>query len=371
VTSPESSGLRPRGHGQPDDEARASDEIGLLELVTVLLKHWRATIVFPLALGFVTGLVSLVLPLTYTATTTFVPEKSAQGRLPPGLAGIATQFGIPSGTDASQSPRFYAQVVRSRELMEHVLLIRYLDPRQKEVAHDSATLLVILGVRGRDSADSLQRGMRKLNRLVSVRVDDQTNIVSLMVDAHYPALAAAVANKFVEYLNAFNAQYRQSQAREQRKFVEQRLADGERELRSAEEDLRTFYERNRSWQQSPQLAFEEGRIRRQLEIRQEVYLTLRREYETARIEEVNDIPIITVVDAAVAPVEKSSPKRALLVVIALVLGGTVGALWAASAEYLKHVRNERKELYEDFSNLLRSVRGEIRRALRTLIPGKT
>ena len=52
----------------------------------------------------------------------------------------------------------------------------------------------------------------------------------------------------------------------------------------AEEQLRGFYERNRSWQQSPQLTFDEGRLRRQVEIRQEVYLTLRREYETARVE---------------------------------------------------------------------------------------
>ena len=371
MTSPESSGLTPRGHGLPDDEARASDEIGLVELVTTLLKHWRATIAFPLALGFVTGLVSLVLPLTYTATTTFVPEKSAQGRLPSSLAGIASQFGITAGAEASQSPRFYARVVRSRELMEHVLLTRYLDPRQKQVANDSATLLVILGVPGRDSADRLQRGIRKLHRLVSVIVDDRTNIVSLQVDAHYPALAAAVANGFVEYLNAFNTQYRQSQARGRRLFVEQRVAEGQRDLRTAEEDLRTFYERNHSWRQSPQLVFEEGRIRRQVEIRQEVYLTLRREYETARIEEVNDTPVITVVDSAVPPVQKSGPKRALLVVLGLVLGGIVGALWAASVEYIKHVRNERKELYEDFSTLLRSVRSEIRRALRALIPGKT
>jgi len=143
-----------------------------------------------------------------------------------------------------------------------------------------------------------------------------------------------VANAFVTYLNAFNTQYRQSQAREQRRFVEQRLADGANELRDAEENLRTFYERNRSWQQSPQLTFEEGRLRRQVEIRQELYLTLNREYETARMEEVNDTPVITVIDTATAPVKKSKPKRALLVGIALVLGGMVGAFWAAGAEYL-------------------------------------
>src|SRR5207302_1596740 len=145
----------------------------------------------------------------------------------------------------------------------------------------------ILEVKGKDLTDSLYRGVKKLTSLVSVTVDAQTNIVSLSVDAHYPALAAAVANTFVANLNAFNAQYRQSQAREQRKFVEQRLTDGEQALRAAEEGLRTFYERNRSWQQSPQLTFEEGRLRRQVEVRQELYLTLQREYEAARMQEVN------------------------------------------------------------------------------------
>ena len=225
--------------------------------------------------------------------------------------------------------------------MERVLLSNYVDPRQAQSASaDSTTLLRILGLKGRDAADSLYRGVKKLDDLVAVNVNTATGIVSVSVDAHYPALAAAVANRFVEYLNAFNAQYRQSQAREQRKFVEQRLTDGEGELRRAEEDLRTFYERNRSWQQSPQLTFEEGRLRRQVDIRQELYLSLKREYETARIQEVNDTPVITVIDAATAPVKKSSPKRALWVIIALVLGSMIGTFWAAATEYERARRQQ-------------------------------
>jgi uncharacterized protein involved in exopolysaccharide biosynthesis len=319
-----------------------TDEHSLLELARTWTKHRRATVGLPLLVALLTGIVSLVVRPTYTATTTFVPEASPQGgRLPAGLAGLATQFGISLGGEASKSPKFYAEVVRSRELMERVLLSNYADPRLPQNAPaDSTTLLRILGVKGRDSADSLYRGVKKLNDLLAVSVNTATGIVSVSVDAHYPGLAATVANRFVEYLNAFNAQYRQSQAREQRKFVEQRLADGERELRTAEEALRTFYERNRSWQQSPQLMFEEGRLKRQVEIRQELYLSLKREYETARIQEVNDTPVITVIDAATAPVNKSKPKRALLVVIAFVLGAMMGTFWAAGVEYLEAARRE-------------------------------
>lgn len=321
------------------------DEFSLVGLGTTLARHRRASVGFPLLVALLTGVASLLVSPTYTATTSFVPETNPQSRLPSGLAGLANQFGISLGSEASRSPKFYAEVLRSRDLMERVLLNNYVDPRQDQhAAKDSATLLDILGVTGPDSSRRLDRGIRKLDGMIAVRVNDQTSIVSLSVDAHYPPLAAAVANRFVEYLNAFNAQHRQSQAREQRKFVEQRLADGERELRGAEEDLRTFYERNRSWQQSPQLTFEEGRLRRQVEIRQELYLTLKREYETARIQEVNDTPVITVIDAATPPARKSKPKRGLLVITALVLGAMLGSFWATGVEYLERVRRDRRDL---------------------------
>src|SRR2546430_10409083 len=96
------------------------------------------------------------------------------------------------------------------------------------------------------------------------------------------------------------------------------------ELRRAEEAVKTFYERNRGWQQAPELVFEEARLRRQVNIGQEVYLTLKREYETARIEEVNDTPVITVIDTAVPPERRTSPQRALPVILAFGFRGTVG-----------------------------------------------
>src|SRR2546425_7367800 len=345
-----------------------ADEISVLELLNVLLKRWRILIALPLSVAVLVALISIINPATYTASTTFVPEVRTQGRLPSGIAGLAGQLGISLAAEPTESPRFYAAVVRSRELLERILASKYEHPLYTGVAPDSATLLQILEVNGRDSADSLHQGVKALDKLVSVRVDNQTNIVRLSVDARPPALAAAIANRFVAYLNDFNTKTRQSQARERRKFIEERLADGEEELRTTEERLRTFYERNRSWQQAPQLVFEEGRLRRQVEIRQEVYLTLRREYETARIEEVNDTPVITVIDAAVPPERKSKPKRVLFALVAFMLGGIAAVSWAFSAEYLDRMRRERASEYHEFRSLLQRLRRAPGRAVRQL-PG--
>jgi uncharacterized protein involved in exopolysaccharide biosynthesis len=78
-----------------------------------------------------------------------------------------------------------------------------------------------------------------------------------------------------------------------------------------------------------------------------MYLTLRREYETARIQEVNDAPVITVVDPAVPPHKKSRPKRALLVLMALALAGLSGLFWALGAEYLVRARSAETDRYDE------------------------
>jgi uncharacterized protein involved in exopolysaccharide biosynthesis len=340
--------------------------VSLLELFSLLLRRRRIVLGLPVTAALAVAVISLMVPATYTAITTFVPEARTAGRLPSGVAGLAGQLGISFAAEATESPRFYASLVKSRELLERILVSEYPDPREIGSAPDSNTLLRLLNVRGRDAADSLNHGVKALDKLVSARVDNQTGVVRLSVDARYPTLAAAVANRFVTYLNDFNARTRQSQARERRKFIEQRLEDGERELRTTEESLRTFYERNRSWQQSPQLVFDEGRLRRQVEIRQEVYLTLRREYETARIEEVNDTPVITVIDRATPPQEKSKPKRRLLVVVAFMLGGIVGVFWAAGGEYFDRARRSNDKDYQQFSTLLKEVGQQASRTLRVL-----
>jgi uncharacterized protein involved in exopolysaccharide biosynthesis len=312
-------------------------DLTVVEILSVLLQRRRMVVGLPLLAAALTAIISLIVQPTYTATTSFVPEVRPQNRLPTIVASLGTQIGLPLGTEPSQSPRFYADVVRSRELLERLLLTSF--PTGAGRA-DSSTLLHLVRAGGRDRLDSLARGVTRLNDLIDVRADNQTNIIRLSMDASDPDLAAALANRLLGYLNDFNTRTRQSQARERRKFVEERVSAAGNELGQAEDAVRRFYERNHGWQQAPELVFEEARLRRQVSISQEVFLTLKREYETARIEEVNDTPVFTVIDAAVPPRERSRPRRTLWVLSALGLGAAVSMSLAFAAQYWERVRRE-------------------------------
>ena len=316
------------------------DEIDLAQAVRAVLKRWRVALLIPCFTALVGVAIAMVMPRTYSATATFVPEQPSSNRLPAGVAGIAGQLGIVLGSQPSESPRFYAELSQSPTLLTRVLLERYPDPAPGRSTGSSFTLLELLGARGRSAADSLQRGLKILSELEDVRTDNQTSMVRLTISSRYPSLAADVANRIVALLNEFNTETRQSQARERRKFVEAQLAAEESELRHREDDLRAFYERNRSWEQAPQLRFEEGRLRRQLEVQQEIYLTLRREFETARIEEVNDTPVITVIDAAVPPARPSKPKPVTWGLVAFTLGVICAFVWVAGAEFLSGILHQ-------------------------------
>ena len=345
----------------------AGEDVTIFGGLGALLARWRLVVGLPVLTVAVSLVVSLLIPPGYTATTTFVPEVRSPSRLPTGIAGIAGQLGLSFAAEPSQSPRFYAEILQSRELQERVLATRYPDPYPRPGARDSIRLLDVLRPGGRSAADSMARGVKKLSRLITVTSDNQTTIVRLSVTLRSAKLAAAVANRFVEYLNQFNTLQRQSQARERREFTEARVAAADSELRRAEDAVKTFYERNRGWQQAPELVFQEGRLRRQVEVAQEVFLTLKREYETARIEEVNDTPVITVIDPAAVPQERSRPRRLLFALLGLLFGATVAVFWAFAAEYTDRVRRAQMDEYVELRSRMERAGREVRQMFSRII----
>lgn len=334
-------------------------DLPILDLVGLILARWRIVVGAAVLAGLATAMYSLFLRPVYTASTTFMPEQPGQAALPAGLASLAGQFGAVIGGSSGQSPRVYAVILMSRGVADQVLTARF--PTRGNERADSVTLLDLLAIDGDSRSIRLERGEKTLSSRLTVAVDNLTGVVRVSFDSPDPVISANVANKFVDVLNEFNTLARHSSAQDRSRFIEERRAEAEQSLRDAEGQLRRFYEGNRSWQLSPELIVEEGRLRRQVDLRQEVYVTLAREYERTQIERENNVNAITVIDRAVPPLVRSAPKRRMMVSIAVLLGGLMGVAWIFFGSYVEDARRSRGQ---DFLRLP-SIKGTLRRVWRT------
>ncbi|MBK8006564.1 MAG: hypothetical protein IPK12_22460 [Gemmatimonadetes bacterium] len=68
-------------------------------------------------------------------------------------------------------------------------------------------------------------------------------------------------------------------------------------------------------------------------------LSLRTQFENSRIQEVNDTPVLSVIEEAVPPVQRSSPRRGRTTALALLLGGVLGAGLALSQGAIEQLRS--------------------------------
>ena len=164
----------------------------------------------------------------------------------------------------------------------------------------------------------------------------------------------------LEIASAGALEQRLSRTRAKREFLETRVNAALGELRAAEDSQRLFYERNRQWESSPTLVVEERRVRRQVETANSLYLSLRQQYESARIDEVNNTPVITVVDRAVPPRERQWPRRTLIVLAAALLGALLGLLLGAARVLAAHWAARNPDEASLLRGALRQVRTDVR-----------
>jgi uncharacterized protein involved in exopolysaccharide biosynthesis len=172
----------------------------------------------------------------------------------------------------------------------------------------------------------------------------------------------------VELLNQFNLERLQSQSRARRQFAQERRDEAEKELKDAESEQLRFLQTNRRYADSPLLSFEEQRLARQVQLRQDVFMTLTREYEQARIAEVRDTPLLTVIDQAVPPERRSFPPRKLIVLLVMIASALTGVTLAYLRELQRAVQLEDRPEYRSFQQAWRAARNDLRAALRLRRP---
>lgn len=318
----------------------------MMRLVALLVRRSRLLLALPLLAALAALGVSLLLPERYTVEARFVPETESGNANR--LAGLASQFGVNvGGVESGESVDFYAELLRSRELLRTAALTEYTFAPEPGGDTLRGTLVDLLEIEGDTPDERIHDAVQWLDEMVATRTDPSTQIVRISMTAPWPELSVLLNLRLLELVNEFNLDRRQSRATAERAFLEERVGEVGEELREAESALERFLFENRRYEESPQLRFEHARLQRRVSLLQDTYTSLAQNHEQARLDEVRNTPVITILDQPRLPAEQTAPNHVLNVALGLLLGAALALGVVMGGDLLRSARRSRPQDFDE------------------------
>ncbi|MFP4287907.1 MAG: Wzz/FepE/Etk N-terminal domain-containing protein [Bacteroidales bacterium] len=361
-----------------------SDEIDLIEVIRHIWDgRW---LIVKVTLAFmVLGLV-----IAFTTTEQFksearlLPEVSENGG---GASSLLRQFGgmgglnlpIDDGADAIR-PELYPDVLKSTPFFVHLMeqpvtlhqgsertevtVFNYLDEhmggggflsfvKKYTIGLPGTIMKAIRGSKTEETSSPTVPGeiphmtqahfeaSKSLRDRISASIDQRSGVISISSEFPDRRVAAQIAQYAVEYLTDYITDYRIQKAQKDLEFVKERYEEKKQEFHQAQLALARFRDANRNIV-SAAAQTEEQRLQDQYNLAFNVYNGLAQQLEQARIKVQEETPVIKVLEPVSVAVERSKPKRGLVLIIAIFLGGFLGVsivfgeiIWANFKQQIK------------------------------------
>jgi len=388
----------------PTHAAVKDDEVSLLDLLIVLAERRRTILWTTLVFAVLALVISLVLPKSYTATVVLMPPQqnsSLGSAIAAQLGSLGSMASLAGGTGLSlKNPNdMYVAMFKSRtvedamaqrfglmaEYHQHLLSVtRKVFESHVKVEGSGKDSLIHISVEDRDpqrAADLAngyvsafrelsahlaitEAGQRRLffqqqleqakNNLADAeealkKTEQTTGLIELSSQSRAliesaAALRAQIATKEVQiqamstYATGENSQL--VQAQQELDSLRAQLA----KLGGSEETPNSLIVPKG---RVPEVGLEYVRKLRDVKYYETIFDILARQFEIAKLDEAKEGSVIQVVDPAIKPDHKSSPKRLLIVIVATALGLFIGvsvALIDAGLARLKSVPDSNAKL---------------------------
>jgi len=351
-------------------------------------------------------LIALVLPVTYTSTTTLMPPESFSNSSNLNLTALAGPAAGFAGMLEGKSPGdLFVAILQSRTVQER--------------------LIARFGLLGHYRKSRIEDTCKQLEQNTSLSEDSKSGVITIRVTAKNPLLASQIAKAYVEELDRVVTQSSTSAARRERIFLEERLKTNKQDLDDDSKAFSQFASANTamdipaqskdmmdaevrlqgdliagqtelaglrkvysednirvraaearlaalrqgaakisgesnsadsgignmgslypSLRELPALGLTYSDMRRRIDAEEALWESMTKQYEMAKVEEAKEIPTVSVLDAANMPERKSGPPRSIIVVFGTFLSLIAAAISALAISFWEgmDVQDERKKL---------------------------
>ncbi|GLI52400.1 GumC family protein [Thermodesulfovibrio yellowstonii] len=366
------------------------DEINLLDLLVVLLKHKSLIIGITLGAVIITVIISLIMSPVYRAETKILLKTQDQDSAITQLFGGGAEFIM--GERIRTQNEVYIGLLESRSVLDNII--------------ERFNLMELYKTKDREDA------RKTLAQSLKAQVDKKTGIINIGFEDKDPKRAADIANAFVEELNNMNKTLALTEASQRRLLLEEQLKNAKESLIKVEESMTRFQEatgvikmedqakallesiaslraqiaakevqlkvmstyatpqnpdrqrleeelkgmreqlrrlEGKSGHTSdpllpagriPSVGTEYIRKMREFKLNEALYEILLKQYEAAKLKEVKSVPVILTVEKAIPPEKRIKPKRMLMVIIAGFSGLFFSIFLAFFMEYKEKLSND-------------------------------
>jgi len=359
------------------------DEIDLIALAKSIWERRKFIIKTVIIFAVIGVIVALFSPTQYTASTKMVPQSSGGSqRMGGGLSSLASMAGINLNMNQSTTellPQTYPQILQSvpfqlklmqskftfSDVEKPVTLFEYYTEysqpgvlslvKKYTIGLPGVISKAIKGDEEEPSAVETQVGntirltkeqesVRKIiSSNISLEINDKDGFIQLNSSFHEAELSAEVAQKAQELLQKYITDFKVEKASEQLDFIEERYQEKKKEFQEAQAALAAFRDRNKNVTSAMALT-EQERLQNEYQLAFEVYSSLAQQLEQARIKVKEDTPVFSVIQPVTIPQERTKPKRKIILIIWIFLGGVVAIGWVFASQYLETAKEHWKEI---------------------------
>jgi len=265
----------------------------------------------------------------YQSSAKILPIVNNQGSSK--VSSIASQFGINlSSSDASldlSSPQLIPDIINSRRMYNSLLVKKF---KQKEKNNETA-LYEILSDSVLTKLDENSMGYRKLisklSKSISItRYAKNSPLLLITCTFPDPVLAKSMVDEIILSLKEVLNDFKLIRLKQKKAFIENRLNSALNELTEREERLKEFREKNRNIITSPSLKLQSERLMRDSEVQQQIFITLKNQFEIVQIDMVGKDDVLQILDSAQLPMNKISPVLAIYLFFGLFTGVFLGII---------------------------------------------
>ena len=372
------------------------DAISLIDLLVVFAKHKKKILLMPLLVGGIVAGYSLMVPEIFTAQTTLIPSNQKQSSAMAMLNQLGPLAGLAGGSGGGSQTEVLVTMIKSRRILDKIIAKHNLqtqdgvkvtmDAARKSLGGITTTSLglkdgvITISVEDESPekaakiANDFVRELESLSQELALTEASQrrvflekqmTNAFANLQDAEEGLKSSQEKSGLIQ-LDAQGKAIIEGIAQLQAKIAAQEVALGALRLSSTEENPEVQrllaaiqqmgiqlvrMEQGQPSQSAtnsvmlstsnvPAAGLEYLRRLRKLKYAETIHQLLAQQYQMAKVDEARDAPLLQVLDAAIAPEKRSSPKRTQMVLMAVVASGFAMCLLAFLLEAKRQAEDD-------------------------------